>query len=146
MKTSTSFATIQARSAYPSSCKRYIAGSRPDLNVAHREMSLSTTRGASSEFGRPFSIDSGVIADCQAGVPASEDSRPRQSQSAPMCPKQTTKPDLVLSVPCNRDGEQSFVLDPPQGVDTFRVVVCCQESKRQLRQMPVVPIAGFSSK
>lgn len=43
MKTSTSFAAIQARSTYHGSCKRYFTGSRPDLNVPYREVSLSTT-------------------------------------------------------------------------------------------------------
>jgi phosphomethylpyrimidine synthase len=44
MKTSTSFAAIEAGSTYQGSCKRYFAGSRPDLNVPYREVSLSTTR------------------------------------------------------------------------------------------------------
>ena len=44
MKTSTSFAAIEARSTYPSSCRKYFAGSRPDLNIPYREVSLSPTR------------------------------------------------------------------------------------------------------
>jgi phosphomethylpyrimidine synthase len=44
MKTSTSFAAIEARSTYHGSCKRYFAGSRPDLTVPYREVSLSSTR------------------------------------------------------------------------------------------------------
>jgi hypothetical protein len=44
MKTSTSFAAIEARSTYHGSCKRYFTGSRPDLNIPYREVSLSTTR------------------------------------------------------------------------------------------------------
>jgi phosphomethylpyrimidine synthase len=44
MKTSTSFAAIEARSTYHGSCKKYFAGSRPDLTVPYREVSLSTTR------------------------------------------------------------------------------------------------------
>jgi len=44
MKTSTSFSAIQARSTYRGSRKRYFTGSRPDLNVPYREVSLSTTR------------------------------------------------------------------------------------------------------
>ena len=48
-----------------------------------------------------------------------------------MSPKQKIKPDLVLSAPCNRDGEHPFVLDPPQGRNSFRIVVRCQESERQ---------------
>jgi hypothetical protein len=44
MKTSTTFAAIEARSSYHGSCKRYFTGSRPDLNVPYREVSLSTTR------------------------------------------------------------------------------------------------------
>lgn len=44
MKTSTSFAAIDARSTYDGSSKKYFAGSRPDLNIPYREVSLSTTR------------------------------------------------------------------------------------------------------
>jgi phosphomethylpyrimidine synthase len=44
MKTSTSFAAIEARPTYYGSCKKYLAGSRPDLNVPYREVSLSPTR------------------------------------------------------------------------------------------------------
>jgi phosphomethylpyrimidine synthase len=44
MKTSASFAAIEARSTYHGSRKKYFAGSRPDLNTPYREVSLSTTR------------------------------------------------------------------------------------------------------
>jgi hypothetical protein len=45
---------------------------------------------------------------------------------------QTGSPDLVLHVPCDDDGEYSFVLDPPQGRCSFRFVVRCQDSKREV--------------
>jgi phosphomethylpyrimidine synthase len=44
MKTLTSFSAIQARSTYSGSCKRYFDGSRQDINVPYREVSLSDTR------------------------------------------------------------------------------------------------------
>ena len=44
MKTSTSFAAIEARSTYHGSFKKYFAGSRPNLSVPYREVSLATTR------------------------------------------------------------------------------------------------------
>lgn len=37
--------------------------------------------------------------------------------------------DLVLCVPCSHDGDHSFVLYPPQGRHSFRVIVRCQDSK-----------------
>src|SRR5580658_7511824 len=44
MKTSTSFNKIEARSTYRGSRKRYISGSRRDLNVPYREVRLSPTQ------------------------------------------------------------------------------------------------------
>ena len=44
MKTSTSFNKIEARSTYRGSCKKYITGSRRDLNVPYREVRLSATQ------------------------------------------------------------------------------------------------------
>ena len=43
MKTPRSFATIQARSTNHGSCKRHFNGSRPDLRVPYRKVSLSST-------------------------------------------------------------------------------------------------------
>jgi hypothetical protein len=41
MKTLTNFAAIEARSTYHGSCKRYLTGSRPDLNVPTRMPSIT---------------------------------------------------------------------------------------------------------
>ena len=44
LETATSVATIHTASPFPASHKRYISGSRPDLRVPYREISLSPTR------------------------------------------------------------------------------------------------------
>ena len=54
-----------------------------------------------------------------------------------------TKPDHVLSVPCNREGEHPFVLGPPQGSDSFPIVVRCQESKSQTIAEALVPLQSI---
>ncbi|WP_035353707.1 hypothetical protein [Edaphobacter aggregans] len=44
LKTASTFATIHTPSPFPASYKRYISGSRSDLRVPYREISLSPTR------------------------------------------------------------------------------------------------------
>ena len=44
MKTPRSVVAIQERSTYHGSCKRHFNGSRPDLKVSYREVSLSSKR------------------------------------------------------------------------------------------------------
>jgi phosphomethylpyrimidine synthase len=71
MKTSTSFAAIQARSTYPASRKRYSAGSRPGLEVPYREVALSDTRhsnGIEQNVPVPLYDTSGPYTDPQVAI------------------------------------------------------------------------------
>jgi hypothetical protein len=44
LKNAPTFSTIRTPSSYPASQKRYLRGSRADLRVPYREISLSATR------------------------------------------------------------------------------------------------------
>ena len=57
----------------------------------------------------------------------------------------TSNRDLVLYVPCEHHGESSFVLEPPKGRHSFRVLVRCQDSKRDASPKPSSRFAHFTA-
>ena len=71
LKTDSTFATIHTPSPFPASHKRYISGSRSDLRVPYREISLSPTRhGDRVEENPPLPVydSSGPYTDPEADV------------------------------------------------------------------------------
>ncbi|WP_035355287.1 phosphomethylpyrimidine synthase ThiC [Edaphobacter aggregans] len=71
LETATPFATIHTPSPFPASHKRYNSGSRPDMRVPYREISLSPTRhGDRVEENPPLPVydSSGPYTDPEANV------------------------------------------------------------------------------
>ena len=67
----TTFSTIRTPSSYPASRKRYLQGSRWDLRVPYREITLSDTRhGDHAEANPPLSVydTSGPYTDPEIGI------------------------------------------------------------------------------
>jgi phosphomethylpyrimidine synthase len=78
MTTSSNFSAIQARSTYDGSCKKYFSGTRPDINVPYREVTLSPARhGDRVEHNAPVPLydtsglytDPDVRVDITRGLP-----------------------------------------------------------------------------
>ena len=70
-KESTSFSTIRTPSTYPASHKRYLAGSRADVRVPYREITLSDTRhGDHAETNPPLPVydTSGPYTDPETAI------------------------------------------------------------------------------
>ena len=70
-KTEMTFAEIRRPSSYPASAKRYLSGSRADVKVPYRELSLSETRHSERvEQNAPLPLydTSGPYTDPEAGI------------------------------------------------------------------------------
>ena len=70
-KTEMTFAEIRTPSSYPASAKRYFSGSRADVKVPYRELSLSETRHSERvEQNAPLPLydTSGPYTDPEAGI------------------------------------------------------------------------------
>ena len=71
LKESPTFSTIRTPSTYPASHKRYLAGSRADVRVPYREITLSDTRhGDHAEANPPLPVydTSGPYTDPEIGI------------------------------------------------------------------------------
>ena len=116
------------------------------------EMQTGGGRNDHWRFARVFAAGDQDAPDCahrwpEYVQPASSEQEDALSESkSPMSPEQTTKPNLVLSVRCDRDGEHPFILDPPQGRDSFRIVVRCTESKCETSSKPSSGFSQFVAK
>jgi hypothetical protein len=59
--------------------------------------------------------------------------------------EQTTIRDLVLYSECDGNGPTTWVLDPPEGRDSFRIVVHCRPVKPVPQSKPSAWSSHFSA-
>jgi hypothetical protein len=108
LKQSPTFSTIRTPSSYPASQKRYLRGSRADLRVPYREISLSATRLSDrTEENPPLPVydTSGSYTDPDARIELTR-GRPRSASIG--LRSATIRKFLAAQVPSMRVGAKTI--------------------------------------